>query len=177
MRGHEGGKVWNVRVRLYAAIVVALSALISSGCGSGDSGTSTTTGSATGTGDKGAGLTGSTDSGATAGATYKDLVVSDDEKDHTPKSTFGKDTAKIFVFYTVDGAKAGDKLKADWICVKSDVAPANYKIADVVLDVEKNENVGDFSLSKPTKGWPVGDYKVDLYINDKLIDTVTFNVK
>ena len=36
---------------------------------------------------------------------------------------------------------------------------------------------GVFSLSKPTKGWPVGKYRVEIYVNDKLADTVKFTVK
>jgi len=38
-------------------------------------------------------------------------------------------------------------------------------------------NSGDFSLSKPTKGWPVGTYRVDLYIDDKVNETAYFEVE
>lgn len=38
------------------------------------------------------------------------------------------------------------------------------------------ENRAWFSLSRPTNGWPVGDYRVDMFINDKAAGSVKFSV-
>jgi len=46
-------------------------------------------------------------------------------------------------------------------------APANYKIDSVDLTAGALVNVANFSLSKPTAGWPVGSYRVDLFIDGK----------
>jgi hypothetical protein len=32
-------------------------------------------------------------------------------------------------------------------------------------------------LAKPTKGWPVGKYKVEIYVGDELATTTTFTIK
>ena len=33
-----------------------------------------------------------------------------------------------------------------------------------------------FSLSRPDAGWPAGDYRVELFVNNKLASTVRFSV-
>ena len=37
-------------------------------------------------------------------------------------------------------------------------------------------NSGNFSLSKPTAGWPFGAYKVELQLDGKVLETVKFNI-
>ena len=71
---------------------------------------------------------------------------------------------------------AGSKVKAVWIAEKTKVAPPGYKIDTVVLDVG-TQNKATFALSRPRQGWPVGDYRVELFIDDKLLNTVKFSVK
>lgn len=148
-----------------------LAVLILAGCGSGG-----------GTADGG---TGSPEPAKDAGkpvaekpkANFYDVVMSDNETTEAPKETFTKETPKIFAFYRANGLVAGDKLKGVWICEKSDVAPPNYKIDEISLDVDPKDNDGNFSLSKPTNGWPVGSYRVEMYINDRLDHTAKFAVK
>ena len=36
---------------------------------------------------------------------------------------------------------------------------------------------GDLSLRKPTKGWPVGKYRFEIYVNDKLVTTTRFTIE
>lgn len=107
----------------------------------------------------------------------KNLVLTDDPNTRAPKSTFTADTPKIYVYFDIQGARGGEKIRGVWTCVKSSAAPPNYKIDEATLDVQPPENSGNFSLSKPTKGWPKGDYKVDLYANTTLAQTVTFTVQ
>jgi len=40
----------------------------------------------------------------------------------------------------------------------------------------KDEDEASFSLSKPTNGWPVGDYRVDLLIDGTKAKSVAFKV-
>ena len=35
---------------------------------------------------------------------------------------------------------------------------------------------GLFSLSRPNTGWPIGSYRVEIYSDESLIDTVKFNI-
>ncbi len=36
---------------------------------------------------------------------------------------------------------------------------------------------GVFSLSKPTKGWPVGKYRLEIYVGADLTTTAKFTIK
>jgi outer membrane usher protein FimD/PapC len=92
--------------------------------------------------------------------------------------TFTPDTEKIYALLKTTGAKNGDKLRAVLIAEDvGDVAPANTKVLETKLDLEGDTDDGDFNFSKPTKGWPIGKYRVDIYLNDQLATTAKFTVK
>ena len=64
-----------------------------------------------------------------------------------------------------------------WIAVKVDAdVPTNYEIDKAHVDVHGSQ-AGDFSLTAPGDGFPVGSYKVDLYLNGTLIDSYAYQVK
>ncbi len=59
-------------------------------------------------------------------------------------------------------AEVGAKVEGVWVAVKTDAAPANYKIDAATLTIDNAQEEVTFSLSKPTAGWPVGTYQVEL---------------
>jgi hypothetical protein len=103
------------------------------------------------------------------------LAVEGSQKAQT---VFAPDTPKIVLHVQILDMPAGAKLTASWIAVKTAVAPPNYKIdaADVKLDKAVSSDESSFSMTKPNAGWPVGDYRVDLAINDKVAASVPFKV-
>ena len=106
---------------------------------------------------------------------YSDMVLSE-AKDGPAKDTFKPDTAKIFLRTKLVDVPNGTKLKSDWIAVKTKVAPPNYKIDSVELTVGVVGDRANFNFSKPTSGWPEGDYRVDLFIAGKPAGNVPFKV-
>jgi hypothetical protein len=94
------------------------------------------------------------------------------------QTVFAPDAPKIVLHVQVQDIPKGAKITADWIAVKTDVAPANYKIDSATLDIDRDiaSDESSFSLSRPNAGWPVGDYKVDLSINGKVAKSPTFKV-
>jgi len=106
---------------------------------------------------------------------YTELLLSD-VKDGTAKQVFAPTTPKIFLSTKLVDVPKGAKLKAAWIAEKTKVAPPNYQIDSTELDVGSLMNRATFSMSKPNAGWPPGDYRVDLAINGKLLNTVRFKV-
>jgi hypothetical protein len=92
-------------------------------------------------------------------------------------TTFTPDTEKIYALFKTTGAKNGDKLRGLLIAEDvGDVAPANSRVLETKLDLEGDTDDGDFNFSKPTKGWPVGKYRVDIYLNDELVTSAKFTV-
>lgn len=108
---------------------------------------------------------------------YSDLKLSDAEDGDTVES-FAPDTAKIYLHAGLIDTPAGTKLTSTWVAEDTNgAAPANYKIDSVDLTVAPPINVATFSLSKPTAGWPVGTYRVDLFIDGKEAGTMHFKVE
>jgi len=58
-----------------------------------------------------------------------------------------------------------------------DVAPANTKVLEKTLALDEDTDDGDFNFSKPTKAWPLGKYRVELYVDDELATTTEFTVE
>jgi len=98
------------------------------------------------------------------------------------KNVFTKNTPVIYITYEVSNIKPGQHIKGVWIAEETNnVAPANYQIDEKAVVAPTNGKAGDvlvgkFSLSKPPAGWPVGKYRVDIYLEQQLIKSVSFTV-
>src|SRR5260370_39673675 len=95
-----------------------------------------------------------------------------------PSTTFASNTPKLYAIFKTEGAKAGDKIRGVLIAEDvGDVAPANTKVLETILDMEGDTQAGDFSFSKPTNGWQVGKYHVEIYVNDELEKKFNFTIR
>ncbi|HEV3099064.1 MAG TPA: hypothetical protein VGY75_05055 [Candidatus Udaeobacter sp.] len=95
-----------------------------------------------------------------------------------PETTFTPDTPKLFAMFKTKGIKDGDKVRGVLIAEDvGDVAPANTKVLEKTLTLDEDTDNGDFNFSKPTKGWPVGKYRVELYVDDHLATTTAFTIE
>ncbi len=94
-----------------------------------------------------------------------------------PASTFPTDQAVIHLIVTVANAPSDTKVKSVWTAVDvGDAAPANTKIDEAEVTMDGSRNV-HFTLSAPTSGaWPVGMYKVEVYLDDKLDKTLEYTI-
>ena len=106
-----------------------------------------------------------------------------------PKESIIPNTPKVYVFWKSEQLKWGQKIKSVWIADDTNkVAPDNYKIDEATFELNKDFKSkmiaslpgsywsGVFSCSKPTAGWPVGKYHVDIYVDNVLIKSVKFSV-
>lgn len=99
------------------------------------------------------------------------------DQDTKPTTKFAPDAPKIYAFYIGDAIKTGDKIRGVWIVEDvGDAAPKGAKIDEATLTAAKDNPSDAFSLTKPTKGWPLGKYKVEIYDNDKLAETLHFTI-
>ena len=94
------------------------------------------------------------------------------------ETSFAPDTPKLFAMFKTKGIKDGDKVRGILIAEDvGDVAPANTKVFEKTLALDEDTDDGDFNFGKPTKGWPVGKYRVEIYVNDELAATTKFTIK
>ena len=113
---------------------------------------------------------------AVAGEPRFENVVLSDVKEGAAKKVFGPNTPQVFLAARLADVPAGSKLKSVWIAEKTQVAPPNYEIDKTELTGGGAINRVTFSLSRPNAGWPAGDYRVDLFVNNKPASTVRFSV-
>ncbi len=103
------------------------------------------------------------------------VAMSSDEAGTDVKTTFKPTDHAIYANATLNGKGNGAKVKAIWTIVKA----GDYK--DEKLAEKELTLDGDLNIAKNTltvqKDLPPGDYKLDLYFNDKLDKTVEFDVK
>ena len=95
-----------------------------------------------------------------------------------PVTTFDSDTPELYAISKTEGVKSGDKIRG--VLIAEDVgkaAPPNTKVFETTLEMDADDEQGDFNFSKPTDGWPPGKYRVEVYVNDKLVDTVKFTIQ
>ena len=105
------------------------------------------------------------------------VTLTKDKTGGTPATTFDPTVETVFALFKGENLHAGDKLRGVWIAEDvGDAAPPGTKIDEKTVDSPGESATGNFSLSKPDKGWPVGKYKLDVYVNDKLVTTEKFSV-
>lgn len=102
----------------------------------------------------------------------------------TTTDTFDKDAAKLYMTHnTTEIPKNGDVYTVKWIAEDvGTAAPANTVIdsidlkVDGVVDAATSYTVNT-ELSQPTKGWPVGSYRVEITKGDKPVTTAKFKIQ
>lgn len=112
---------------------------------------------------------------ALAAAGFSQPVLSE-AKGGPAKSVFKPGTDKVFLRAKVSGATTSNKAKAEWIAVKTAVAPPNYKIDSYEMRLSKEANEVTFSMSRPNAGWPEGEYRVDVFLDGKPVAQVPFKI-
>lgn len=111
--------------------------------------------------------------GSVSTANIKEAWLSTDQAGENRVTDFPQDT----VFYVqVDLKNAPDDtvVKAVWTAVQAEGVDANFVIDEAELT--SGDNLLNFSLSNNNL-WPLGSYKVDIYLNGELKQTINFEVK
>jgi hypothetical protein len=92
-------------------------------------------------------------------------------------TTYAADVPKIFAMFKTKGLSDGDKIRGVWIADDvGEAAAKGTKIDEKTLKAEGDTEDGEFSLSKPINGWPVGKYHLEIYVNDELATKVKFTI-
>jgi hypothetical protein len=106
-------------------------------------------------------------------AKIKDAKMARDNEGTQPTTTFAAND----VFYcNLNLANAPDdtSVKAVWTAVAVEGIEPNTKIDE--SELKSGSDVLHFKLTNQN-AWPAGKYKVDLYLNDKLDQTLEFTVE
>jgi hypothetical protein len=98
-------------------------------------------------------------------------------RDGQPAKRFLSGNAKIYGLWKGDALKAGDIVRAVWVAESFGYERKDVKITEWAVTAYKRDDDGIFSLARPVGGWPIGPYRLEFYVADKLADTVRFTIE
>ncbi len=89
---------------------------------------------------------------------------------------FNPESPKIYVVAKIKNVRVGTKATGVWIAVDALRTPNREIYRRELVFEGKGMGNARFQINKPNKGWPVGTYKLDLYIDGNLASTAPFKV-
>jgi hypothetical protein len=102
------------------------------------------------------------------------VTLTADENNVQATQVFGQSDV-FYAVVTTKNAPDDTKLKAVWVAVEAEGVDPNFTILEKEL-VSEGMDTFTFSLSNDNL-WPVGKYRVDIYMNDELDQSVEFSVE
>ncbi len=106
-------------------------------------------------------------------ANIGDAWLSDSEDGSNRVTTFAQD-AVFYAFADLKNAPEDTSLKAVWIAVNVEGVDPNFVINET--EFTSGSNIITFNLSNNNL-WPVGQYRVEIYLNGELDKTLDFEVR
>lgn len=110
-------------------------------------------------------------------ANFSNLTMSTGVDGFKPVNATTKFTTTTPAFYVtgdINNSPDDTVISAVWYYLDTD---SDYMIDQSQYQVEGTNNSFYFSLSIPDNGWPVGTYRVDLYIDDAVDQSIFFTVE
>src|SRR5438094_5374550 len=94
-----------------------------------------------------------------------------------PTTSFRSNTPEIYARWQGQRLRQGAKVKAVWIAENiGEDFPLDYKVDEASAIAETPKAHGAFTLTRPEDGWAVGNYRVEFYVDDVLVDTVKLKI-
>ena len=104
-------------------------------------------------------------------------LLTKEDKGKAPVSSFASSTPKIYLEWNDESATKGEKLRVVWIAEDAAAfAGKNKKLSEDTTTLPGAGAYGQFYLSSPAGGFPVGKYRADLYEDTKVSKSLKFTV-
>lgn len=119
-----------------------------------------------------------TESDLGSGQAIKEIHMAKDDGNGAPgdeTDSFEPSDRTIHCVTTLKTAKSGTQMKFSWWIVDAD-GTKNQKIKDIDYSTRALENIVHGHLTLP-QDWPVGKYKVQIYVNGDLDRTLFYSVR
>ena len=108
-------------------------------------------------------------------ANITNVHMSLDEADTQQATSYAPDAPAFYCYFDLNNAPDDTIVKGVWTLVSADGYDPNQEID--FAEITGSDDTYYFSLGGSTDPWPVGQYKIDLYLNDELVQTVNFDVQ
>lgn len=94
-----------------------------------------------------------------------------------PQTDFRSNIANIFVRWSGEQLPINTDLLVAWVAEDvGDIAPHNFIIDETETTITQSEYGARFTLSRPKDGWAEGKYRVDLYLDDIVMQSVSVTI-
>jgi hypothetical protein len=94
-----------------------------------------------------------------------------------PTTTFSSNTPEIYARWQGQRLRQGATVKAVWIAENlGEDFPPDYKIDEASAVAVSPTTRGAFTLARPEDGWTPGDYRVEFYVDEVLVDAVKMKI-
>lgn len=94
-----------------------------------------------------------------------------------PTTSFTSTTPEIYARWQGQHLRQGATVKAVWIAENiGEEYPQDYKIDEASAMAASPTARGAFTLARPEDGWMPGEYRVEFYVDDVLIDAVKMKI-
>jgi hypothetical protein len=92
-------------------------------------------------------------------------------------TTFSSSTSEIYARWQGQRLRQGAKVKAVWIAENiGEDFPQDYEVDEASTVTETPSAHGAFTLTRPEDGWAPGDYRVEFYVDDVLVNGVKLKI-
>ena len=90
---------------------------------------------------------------------------------------FTPDTPEIFCSFKLSNAPPDTEIKAEWVYIEGELEDVSNYLMDEWSTTTDGTGYISVSIIGPYAGWPKGDYKVILYVDDEEKLSVPFYVR
>ena len=101
--------------------------------------------------------------------------LASDESDTRTVTSYSPSDPGFYCYFDLNNAPDSTVVKGVWTLVSADGYESNSEIDSA--EITGSDNTYYFSLGGGADAWPVGTYKIDLYIDGKLVETIEFKVQ
>ena len=96
--------------------------------------------------------------------------------DGDPLNVISDDALQIVARWRGHGLRKNARIRAAWIAQDTGIVPVDFKVDEANAVAPTGNAFGKFTLSRPPDGWATGKYRVEFYVDDKLIETVQLTI-
>jgi len=94
-----------------------------------------------------------------------------------PTATFSSNTPEIYARWQGQRLRQGAEVKAVWVAENiGEDFPQDHKVDEASAVAASPTARGAFALARPEDGWMPGDYRVEFYVDDVLVDAVKMKI-
>jgi hypothetical protein len=80
-----------------------------------------------------------------------------------PSSTFTDDVPEIFVVFHLHQHDSEFRVSGRWLVEQGEGVPANFVLGTDSMILMTEDESGYVSIRRPASGWPIGQYKVEIF--------------